>query len=355
MNSNANLLDSLLQNRVLTHVLFWMFMVAFLCLLASLNDGAVFVHFVKYLSLLPAQLLATYSFVYYLVPEYLLQKRYGLFFLLLLVSYYVFTAIARLSIIYLAEPFFRVDFRQETVGQVLADPVYLLAVYVPAVYMVVLIFFALKSIKGRFEAKHHTELLQKEKLSNELRFLKAQIHPHFLFNTLNNIYSLTLEQSTKAPEAVLKLSELLDYMLYQCEEPEVPLEKEVDLLHNYIELERLRYGEKLNLTFQQAIDEPDVRIAPLILLTIVENAFKHGVSDNLRKSTIALDLLLKEGQLSFKVANSKANAVNTKREHHGIGTANIQRQLDLVYPNKHRLIIDDKPDTYTLTLEIDLL
>lgn len=357
MTAKTSLIDHLLQKRWMIHLLFWSLLSLLFITFASLDSGNFKVHLIKHLALLPAQLMAAYSFVYYLIPQLLLQKKYLRFVLLLLLLAYIFSAIARLSIIYLAEPFFRVDFVQESVWEVLADPVYLLIIYVPALYLVVLLFFGIKNIKYRFEEKHQLEVLQKEKVTTELQFLKAQIHPHFLFNTLNNLYALTLEKSDQAPDVVLKLSEMLDYMLYQCGDMEVSLAQEIELLENYVALESLRYGARLDLVFNKNIDQPTAQIAPLILLSIVENAFKHGVSGNLKNPKVQIDLTLKNQAFTCRVFNTKTATEDEKTlsiHKKGIGSNNIRRQLDLIYPDNYSLNIEDKPATYTLTLEMKL-
>lgn len=358
MIAKTSIIDHLLQKRWMTHLLFWSLLSLLFITFATLDSGSFKVHLIKHLALLPAQLMATYFSVYYLIPKLLLQKKYLRFFLLLVLSGYAFAALARLSIIYLAEPFFRVDFVQESILEVLADPFYLLVIYVPALYLVVFLFFGIKNIKYRFEEKHQIEVLQKEKVTAELQFLKAQIHPHFLFNTLNNLYALTLEKSDQAPDVVLKLSEMLDYMLYQCGDVEVSLAQEIELLENYVALESLRYGSRLDLVFNKNIDQPTAQIAPLILLSIVENAFKHGVSGNLKNPQIRIDLTLKNQVFTCRVFNTKADAEGKKTHSNnkkGIGSNNIKRQLDLIYPNSYRLSIDDQLATYTLTLEMKLL
>ncbi|MFK7908718.1 MAG: sensor histidine kinase [Chitinophagales bacterium] len=347
-------MDYILQKRWLTHLLFWVLFVLLFSIFGALNSGYFFSEFIIYIAMLPAYLLATYSLVYYLSPRFLFQKKYPIFTFLFLLSAYICTALARLGMVYLAEPLFRTDdFTQESIGEILTDPLYLFAVYFPAIYLIVFIFFAIKNIKDRFEEKHQIEVLQKEKATNELRFLKAQIHPHFLFNTLNNLYSLTLEQSPKAPEVVLKLSEILDYMLYQSEELQVPIERELQLIQNYLDLESLRYGERLTIRFKNELASSNGEIAPLILLSLVENAFKHGVSKHLKKAWVEIEVRTETEQLFFFLAYSKppiTTTANAARK--GIGSNNVQRQLDLIYPNRHQLTIDETEETYSVQLVI---
>lgn len=350
------IIDKVLQNRVVSHFIFWLFLLLMTTGLAMLNVGPSRQHLFNNLALLPAQLMAAYTLAYYQIPELLLKKKYLAFFTSFTLGAFVFMVIARWSIVYIAEPFFRTDFEQESLLQIILEPQYLLAVYFPAVYLFPLILLTVKTVKERFEERHQLEVLQKEKATTELNFLKAQIHPHFLFNTLNNLYSLTLDKSDTAPEVVIKLSEMLDYMLYQCSGPKVPIHKEVTLLQNYIDLELLRYGELLDLKFEREIDAKETEIAPLILLSIVENAFKHGASGNLDHPKIDIDLKVAEKQLSFRVFNTKPTRPSKDLVGlgKGVGAANVQRQLDLIYPDCYELVVDDQPSSYLLNLTIEL-
>jgi len=350
----TNLIDRILQRRWLVHFLFWFSFVFTLSLLFSLHSGYFKDHLIDYLILLPSQLMAAYSLNYYLVPNLFLKKKYIQFIMLLLFSAYVFVAFARFCNVYIAEPITRQGtFEKETIFEILTDPLYLVIVYFPSVYMVVLIMVVVKNLKIRFEEKHHLETLEKEKATSELKFLKAQIHPHFLFNTLNSIYALTLSKSDAAPEVVLKLSQLLDYMLYQCNVPAVYIEKEVMLIQGYIDLESIRYGSRLDLTFVHTVDDPTAQIAPLILLSLVENAFKHGSSGNPKNPQVKIDLKVNEGQIYFTVFNTISNQNKPKDSSPGIGNSNVQRQLVLHYPDKHSLEIIKSKTTYEVRLKID--
>jgi len=357
MDSKTTLINKIVENRPLSHFLFWLVYLFTASLWSSLETNSFSRHLIANLAILPAQLMGTYLLVYHQIPQLLLKKKYVQFAISLIVAIFIFAAIGRISIIYIAEPFIREDFEQESIIEILTDPIYLLIVYFPSVYLVSFYMFAVKSFKNLFEEKHQLEVLQKEKATNELKFLKAQIHPHFLFNTLNNLYALTLVKSDAAPEVVVKLSELLDYILNQCNEPFIEIHKEVKLIEGYIELEMLRYGEHLDLVFNHEVDDADTPMAPLILLSIIENAFKHGASGNPNNPKIHIDLQVKEGQLYLKVFNNKP-PLNLQKENNTernkIGNANLKRQLELNYPNKHQLDIDETPDSYLVVLKIDL-
>jgi len=353
---HLNNVDRLMQSRLATHTLFWIVLLFTTTSIASFNHGSFQDNLITNMSVLPVQMAASYFLCYFQVPKLLLKKKYILLLLSLVVGMFVFSVVARLSIIYIAEPFIRTDFEQETVFEVIQDLHYLFAVFAPSVYLFPIIMLAVKELKGRFEEKHQYNLIQKEKATSELNFLKAQIHPHFLFNTLNNLYTLTLNKSDAAPEVVIKLSDILDYMLYQCQDPKVEINKEKQLIQNYIDLELLRYGDRLDLVFNAKIDAPETPIAPLILISLVENAFKHGASRNTVNPTVHIMMEVQKKQLKFKVFNTKlppsetdANAIKK-----GIGSTNIQRQLDLIYPNRYTLSIDDTLYSYTLTLDISL-
>lgn len=357
MRTTNTIIDRILQHRIVTHFLFWSSFLLIFTLLGALNTGTIKNHLINYLALLPAQMLAAYTLVYYQVPRLLLKKKYVQFGLSFILAVYVFAVVARLTIIYVAEPFIREDFVQESVLEVLSDPIYLFAVYFPGVYLIVFLMLTVKTIKERFEEKHQIEVLQKEKATTELKFLKAQIHPHFLFNTLNNLYALTLAKSDAAPEVVVKLSEILDYMLYQCNDPTIAIHKEVELIQNYLDLERLRYGQQLQVRFEHQIEQENTAIAPLLLLAFVENAFKHGVRGNPRPSLIEIDLSVKQQQLYFKVMNTKISIKVPKKSNlarNGLGLSNVKRQLVLHYPKQHQLNIQDTNTTYEVTLTINL-
>ena len=356
MKGKKALIDYIVQNRLISHLLFWVGLALIITVLATLNSGTFMANFANSLAMLPAQIGAAYVLNYFQIPKLLLKRRNFVFGLSMLLSIYFFSALGRLSIIYLAEPFFRQNFVQESVAEVLSDSAYLFSIYFPSVYMYAFIMLLIKAVKNRFEEKHHIEVLQKEKVNNELKFLKAQIQPHFLFNTLNNLYALTLAKSDLAPKVVLKLSEVLDFILYQSVETNIAVQKEMELLEAFIELETLRHGNALHISFTHNIVDETVQIAPLMLLPLVENAFKHGTKNGPHAS-IDAELTVTKEELSFKINNKK----NTKEKNHtinasssGIGITNLKRQLTLNYPKKHEIHINETEEDYQVTLHIDL-
>lgn len=208
-------------------------------------------------------------------------------------------------------------------------------------------FFKLWTVKQR-----DLMLAQQERITAQLELLKAQVHPHFLFNTLNNIYAFALESSPKTPELILKLSSLLSYMLYDCKTEEVRLEKEVETMKNYIDLEKERYGSKIEISWNVEGAIKDKFIAPLIMLPFLENAFKHGTSEQIEKSWLSVDISVKQNILRCKIANSKNECA--LRNHNGIGINNVKKRLELIYTEKHELRINDEGDFFVVSMLINL-
>ena len=195
--------------------------------------------------------------------------------------------------------------------------------------------------------------LQSEKLSAELQALKGQIHPHFLFNTINNIYALARRKSEKTAPVALKLASLLRYVLYESAKPSVRLSQEIQNLNDYVELEKLRFDEdRLSVKMTAETDDPDRQIPPLLLLPLVENAFKHGVSEKRTDAWVKIHISLINNILHCKVENAKSSDYTGDAK--GIGLRNLRRQLELLYPDRHSLLISDTEDTFTAELRIDL-
>jgi sensor histidine kinase YesM len=198
--------------------------------------------------------------------------------------------------------------------------------------------------------------LQHKNTETELSFLKSQINPHFLFNTLNNLYALTLKKSDQAPEIVLKLSEMMRYMLYECNEARVPLRKEVNYLENYLELEKLRQKKNIKIDFLVSGLIKDQKIAPLMFIPFLENSFKHGLNNQLGDGYVKILLVVLEDEIQFSIDNSKTETAPKPqgKKSGGIGLVNVKRRLDLLYPKSHELNIKESPTNYYIDLRIKL-
>ena len=211
---------------------------------------------------------------------------------------------------------------------------------------------AAKFTKDWMLQKQQLQQIEKMQVSTELAFLRSQIQPHFFFNTLNNLYSLTLQGSPQAPEVVLKLSAVMSYMLYESGAPLVPLQKEIGNLENYMALEELRFGARLSLSFEKKGAWESVYIPPLLLLVFVENGFKHGMSQIAGQGHIHLLLQVDPGELTFHIDNPVANS--RPRQHPGIGLKNVIRRLDLLYGPRYQLDLREADHTFHVTLKIPL-
>lgn len=209
-----------------------------------------------------------------------------------------------------------------------------------------------KLIRWQFQSRERELLLNKQKVDAELKYLKGQVNPHFLFNTLNNIYGLARKKSDATAESVLRLSKLMRFMLFDASEPRIQLGAELKLIEDYIALERLRYGDQVNIAFVHDVDNPNQEIAPLLLIHFVENAFKHGVSESTSESFVTIDIQLKKNVLRARIKNSIPEGVKeTTKE--SIGMENIKRQLELLYPS-HTLEIEKNHQSFLVTLTIPL-
>lgn len=206
-----------------------------------------------------------------------------------------------------------------------------------------------------FELAAKQKEMQNQQLTAELNFLKAQINPHFLFNTLNNLYYLAYTQSSNTTEVIAKLSQMMRYMIYDSNYQQVPLTKEIEYMQNYISLERLRLNDQIPIKFDIEGTTEGVLITPLILITFLENAFKHGVSNNSPGAWVNIKIKLQGKECIYSVENSKITSAKPEAEEKsGIGLQNVRRRLELSYPEKYILAMEDKPDRYIVQLNITL-
>jgi two-component system sensor histidine kinase AlgZ len=213
----------------------------------------------------------------------------------------------------------------------------------------------LRFAKDWFEFEAKKKEVENERLSAELNFLKAQINPHFLFNTLNNLYYLAYSKSDNTTEVIAKLSQMMRYMIYESNHSEVLLSKELEYMQSYISLERLRLNNQIPIKFEVDGNPETLKIAPLILIPFLENAFKHGVSGNDAAAWVNLSIKLHGKECIYTVENSKIHSVNSEnREGSGIGLQNVKRRLELSYPGHYKLDISDQPNQFSIQLKLTL-
>jgi two-component system, LytTR family, sensor kinase len=203
-----------------------------------------------------------------------------------------------------------------------------------------------------FKKQYQKEFLERENILAELTVLKAQVHPHFLFNTLNNIYSFAHTQPMMGADLTRKLSGLLKYMLTECNQPFMLMEKEFRLIEDYLELEKIRYGGRLKLETEFRGDPADQFIAPLLLIPLVENTFKHGVSNMLQYPWIKMRFLNEPDYFEFTISNSKPLLAISDKEDRSVGLKNVKNRLHLIYPGMHEFKVEEFPDSFHVTLKI---
>ena len=213
------------------------------------------------------------------------------------------------------------------------------------------VFIGFEFFFEKLDIKRKFQQVTQEKLSTELQLLKSQINPHFLFNTLNNIYGLSLKKSDDAPEVIMKLSKIMRYSIFESAKEFVSIEDEIENIKDYIEIQRIRYKD-LVVQFESNIDDFSKEISPLILLQFIENAFKYGTSETTEKPLIVIKVLLIKGIFHFEVTNSKGELPQTNSTK--IGLKNLERQLDLLYKDRYELIVDNLDTIFTVKLTIFL-
>jgi sensor histidine kinase YesM len=212
----------------------------------------------------------------------------------------------------------------------------------------------IKMMKRGWLKQQETEQIAREKTKTELQILKGQIHPHFLFNTLNNIYFFTLTYPHKAVEMLTKLNSLLRYIINDCAYHLVPLEKELEMIQDYVALEKSRYGDRLKLTLEIKGDYTDKMISPLLLIPLVENSFKHGASKMLEHPWVSLDITVDDLSLLFLLSNSRPDVKGMDDRNTHIGLRNVKKRLQLLYPGKHELNIEEGTKSFRVFMKIYL-
>jgi hypothetical protein len=353
--------------RVVRHSLFWAAWVVFL---AWANGGKMATETTRtiwnvnagyiaaastFLLYLPCKLFFTYTLLYGLVLPYLLHRKYGIFFAGIVVVILGTGALSLPITLYLVTPL-RSAFDFPPLSTTAMGS---LSASLHGESAILGFAVGLKLLKLWYEKQRDNQILVQKNLEAELSSLKAQIHPHFLFNTLNSLYALTLQASPDAPEAVLRLSSMLRTMLYDGAAERIPLRTELELLRNYIELELLRFGSRVDvsLTWNNA-DSGDYAIAPLVLLPFVENAFKHGVSTTNDTAWISLETIIKSKRLTFRLVNSKPDnveiSVTAQEISSGLGLSNVHKRLSLLYDDRFTLHTSDEGETFVVALTLEL-
>lgn len=343
--------------RIARHTVFWG-AYYFFSLFTYFHDGFEKLGFRKWALLesvenffhLATQILFCYGIIYFIVPRFINRKKYVKATLLtLLWSGLVYFLYYFEHILF----FKRIHFY---VGLPFRPP--------DIVYWFTLISFlsyfpvstglalAIKALKTWYLKQLENQMLTRENANAELQLLKAQVHPHFLFNTLNNIYSFALNKAKQTPALVKKLSDTIHYMIHECETPLVPLQKEIKMIRDYMELESIRYGSRLNMQVEIKGNCENKLITPLLMIPFVENSFKHGTSQVLQQPWIAMEIIVEENEICFKLRNSKPSKISYSNKKNGIGLTNVAKRLKLLYPAQHQLEIQSLEDEFSVEMKL---
>jgi hypothetical protein len=332
--------------QIFWHVLFWVSGVSFVAYIAVSNNDKKNVTSADLLIILGVLSIFNIGLFYlnylYLIPRYLDKKEYRKYAISLVGAIVIF-ALAKYGLAINCKAY-----------KMLHHDVPFWAYFLSSALTNIFFLFlstALKFSVDWFLNARIQKDLENQRLTAELAFLKSQINPHFLFNSLNSIYSLAYQKSDTAPEAILKLSEIMRYMLYESNDGKVDLAKEIQYLQNYIDLQKIRFGNKAFVDFKITGEVGNQKIVPLLLIAFIENAFKHGVASD-PSVPIRLMINLSGSNLHFYIENKKH--MNNRDIEGGVGLANVERRLELLYPGNYKLDIQDKPDIYTAELSLVL-
>ena len=332
--------------QIFWHTLFWLSSIGFFLFITHNNTKISLNGLLVIFVVFGAVNISLFYFNFLvLIPRYLNRKKYLWFFITVLVTMLA-VDLLKYGIALMHKEYILVHDNGKPIG--------FLAYYTSAFFTSLIFIFLSTVLKFTYDWIINERVqrdLENQRLSAELAFLKSQINPHFLFNSLNSIYSLAYQGSAATPEAILKLAEIMRYMLYECNDNKVELSKELQYLQNYIDLQKIRFGQQAYVDFEVRGEVADQQIVPLMLISFIENAFKHGQAND-PAVPIRIRVDIQPEKLHFHIVNKKHHF--NKDEMGGIGLNNVKRRLDLLYPGKHRLHINNGEDVYTCELSLDL-
>ena len=338
--------------RISYHLLFWIVYLLLNGLVVCVMEGRNISDFLfsatyREAFSLPVKLMFTYFIFYFIIPLYLDRSKLRKLVVMSLISFAIATLLYRLLLwgyFTWIQPMPYAFFGAQGV---------ILSVF--DLYITITSAVIIKMIKLRYKSQEVEEKLIREKLQSELSFLRAQTNPHVLFNTLNNLYVLARKKSEKTADAIMMLSKIMRFVLYECRAPRIAVADEAKVIRDYIELEKLRYNQRLTVEYQELIDNPHASISPLLLLPFVENSFKHGAGATTGDVSISIQLMLHNNQLTFWVHNTVDSDLSAGTNGSGgIGLKNVQRQLDLLYPDRYHLLIGRENGLFKADLQVDL-
>lgn len=367
MSLNNFIFSEQRKDRIKRHLAFWFFWWLYFGLLHAANSfGLKEIYYFKNipyallesLLLLTPHIFITYLLLLFVLPRYLMRGKY-FFTVLCVIVLSIVGALINLSLTRNINPpilskILPIQFYVNTQRPPSASFFMGLMNAFKGGLAAAAIAVSIKMIKFWYLKEQRNLQLQKENSEAQLQLLTAQVHPHFLFNTLNNIYSQTQTTSPAGSKMIMELSDLLRYILYEGKKPLVPLKKELLMIQEYISLEKIRYGNKLDIHYLITDNTDDIYIAPLLLIPFVENCFKHGASNMLDRPWINLTVELKDTSLVMKLMNGKAAVIPVDLDRQGIGISNVQKRLELLYKDKHELLVREEEEVFVVDLKVQL-
>jgi sensor histidine kinase YesM len=300
---------------------------------------------------MPQHMVLSYGLMYFILPKYITREKYWSAISATLLLIFVVAFMSPLIVRFVINP---IRTAWLIVPRSEHGVFYSLMAGLRGSMTVAGFAVAIKLIKLWYQKKTDNERLEREKLRAELEILKGQLNPHFMFNTLNSIYSLALKKSENTADAIIRLSNLMRFILTECNSPTIELQKEVEILCNYIELEKARFGKRLDISLNVSGDVQNTAVPPLLLMPFLENSFKHGANEVTEVAWISLDLNVSLPVLTFKLINGKPAENSKAKDSFLVGLINVQRRLQLLYPDSHELRITEDPDTFIVVLVIQL-
>jgi two-component system, LytTR family, sensor kinase len=341
---NTHLSHFLPRSRVWRHILFWVIVYLLDVIVFGLGYENFQAFFKMALLEMPSQLFFAYGMMYWVVPRYMADKNAFEAISITVVAFFVSGILGNFLFIAFSAYSTEVslwDFRKIT----------LRAFYC---FLKACLFILVKLGMLWYENEKRVAAMEKSRLESELKMLKDQVNPHFMFNTLNNLYGLVTKNPVHAQQSILRLSGILQFMLHESNHATIPLQLELKCIQDYIELEKLRYTDKLSVSVNVQEGLENLAITPLVIFPFVENSFKHGASEAIRDAWVNIDFSVYKDHLVFKIANGKGPRLAPPSTAHGIGLSNVKRRLELIYRNDHALEIMDDTESFLVILKIAL-
>lgn len=332
--------------RIAIHTLFWSCAWFFFFFYYKRYSAVNIYTFVASLINLIAAIATVYTFNYHLIPKILLKNKLKKFIAFAFVAIVMFFYIQLVLTLFLVV---KLLYSERILFPEMIDVVMLFF----NMFFVVFIAIAIKFYKRWSEKDYREQKVQKEKVEAELQMLKTQINPHFLFNTLNSIYVLAMKKSDQTANTVMKLSDILDYILYKIDAPRIVISNEIQIIEHYIDLEKIRFTDRININFTSKLQSKDIQIPPMLIIPFIENAFKHGVAKSMEKSWIKISIDQTDQMLDIVVSNNRSQSpIKTKGG--GIGLVNVKKRLNLLFSDRYKLDISEKNNRYDVFLSIPI-